>query len=108
MDLIDRLAAGVNVPTMIAAVVLVMLVLLVIKIGKVLVFSALFAGVAGGVSLTQGSGAQAAGSHAAIAFGVAAVTLFLVRLARGFLVWLLITALGVAALLIFDVGHLGK
>ena len=37
-----------------------------------------------------------------------AVTMFLVRMAKGFLVWLLITALGVAALLLFDVGRLGK
>lgn len=108
MDLIDRLAAGVNVPTMIAAVVLVLLVLLVVKLGKVLLFAALFGGLAWGVSYGQGSGPVAAGRHAAIAFGVAALTLFLVRMARGFLMWLLITVLGVAALLLFDVGEIGR
>ena len=108
MDLLDRLLAGVNVPTMVVAVVLVLLVLLVIKIGRVLLFAAVFGGMAAGVSLGQGSTPATAGTHAAIAFGVAAVTMFLVRMAKGFLVWLLITALGVAALLLFDVGRLGK
>ena len=108
MELVDRLLAGVNVPTMIAAVVLVLLVLLVIKIGKVLVFAALFGGTAGGVSLAQGSGAATATQHAAIAFGVAAVTMFFVRMAKGLMTWLLITGIGVLALLFFDVGHLGK
>lgn len=108
MDLIDRLAAGVNVPTMIAAVVLILLVLLVLKIGRVLLFAAVFGGMAGGVSLGQGYEPGTAGTHAAIAFGVAAATLFFVRMAKSAIMWLLITGLGILALLIFDIGHLGR
>jgi hypothetical protein len=53
---------------------------------------------AGGVSLGQGNSPSVAGTHATIAFAVAAVTLILIKLTKGLLIWLMITALGVGAL----------
>jgi hypothetical protein len=91
----------INVPTMIAAAALVLAVILVIKIGKVLLFAALFGAIAGGTSLGQGNTAATAGTHAAIGFGVAVITLFLIKVTRSIMLWLLITALGVGALLLY-------
>ena len=96
------LLRNVNVPTAIAAALLVLAVILVIKIGKALLFAAMFGALAGGVSLGQGSPPALAGTHAAIGFGVAAATLFLVKLTKSIVLWLLITALGVAALFLYD------
>lgn len=108
MGSVDRFLSHVNPPTLIVAVLLVFAVVLVIKIGKVLLMAGIFGALAAGVSLGQGNPPATAGTHAAIAFGVAAVTLFLIRMAKGFLMWLLITGLGVLALLLFDVGHLAR
>lgn len=91
----------INLPTMIAAAALVLAVIIVIKIGKVLLFAALFGAIAGGTSLGQGNPASAAGTHAAIGFGVAVITLFLIKLTRSIMLWLLITAVGVGALLLY-------
>lgn len=96
------LLRNVDLPTAIAAAGLVLAVVLVIKIGKVLLFAAMLGALAGGVSLGQGSTPQAAGTHAAIGFGVAAATLLLIKLTRNLVLWLLITALGVAALFFFE------
>lgn len=92
----------IDLPTAFAAAVLVLAVILVIKIGKVLLFAALFGATAGGVSLGQGNQPETAGVHAAIGFGVAAVTLFLIKLTKNLLLWLVITALGVGALFVWD------
>jgi hypothetical protein len=92
----------VNLPTAIAAACLVLAVILVIKIGKALLFAAMFGALAGGVSLGQGSPPATAGTHAAIGFGVAAVTLFLIKLTRSLMLWLVITGVGVMALFIAD------
>jgi len=102
---VDRFLAHVNAPTLIVAALLVFAVLLVIKIGKVLLMAGIFGVLAAGVSLGQGSPPGMAGAHAAIAFGVAAVTLFLIRFTRSLILWLLITALGVGALLLYGVGR---
>jgi hypothetical protein len=101
MGVVDRLAEGINLPTMLAAALLVMAVIIVIKIGRVLLTAAIFGAMAAGVSLGQGNPAGTAASHAAIGFGVAAITLFLIKVVRGLLLWVLITALGVAALVLF-------
>ena len=103
---VERFLSHVNGPTLVVAVLLVLTVLLVIKFGKVLLMAGIFGALTAGVSLGQGNPFATAGTHAAIAFGVAAVTLVLVRMVKGFLMWLLITGLGVLALLAFDVGHL--
>ena len=91
----------INVPTMIAAAALVLAVIFVIKVGKMLLFAAMFGAIAGGTSLGQGNPGSTAGMHAAIGFGVAVVTLFLVKLTRSIMLWLLITAVGVGALLLY-------
>jgi hypothetical protein len=96
------LLRNVNVPTAIAAALLVLAVIVVIKIGKVLLLAAMFGALAGGVSLGQGSPPTLAGTHAAVGFGVAAATLFLVKLTKSIILWLLITGLGVAALFLYD------
>jgi hypothetical protein len=96
--------AHINVPTMLAAALLVLAVIVVIVIGKALLMAAIFGAVAGGVSLGQGNEPSTAGTHAAIGFGVAAVILLLVRSTRSLFRWLLITAAGVAALLFWGMG----
>jgi hypothetical protein len=96
------LLQDVNLPTALAAAALVLAVILVIKIGKVLLLSAMFGAMAAGVSVGQGSRPAEAGVHAAIAFGVAAVTLFLIKMTRSLLLWLVITGAGVVALFVAD------
>jgi hypothetical protein len=102
--MIDRLIAGINLPTMIAAALLVLAVIVVIRIGKMLLMAALFGVLAGSVSLGQGHPPAQAGTHAAIGFGVAAVTMLLIRMAKGFLMWTLITAAGVLGLILTNFG----
>lgn len=102
--MIDRLIAGINLPTMIAAALLVLAVIVVIRIGKMLLMAALFGVLAGSVSLGQGHPPAQAGTHAAIGFGVAAVTMILIRVARGVLMWTLITATGVLGLILTNFG----
>lgn len=92
----------INWPTAIAAAALVLAVIVVIRIGKALLLSAMFGAMAAGVSIGTGNTVPQAGRHAAIAFGVAALTLFLIRTTRSFILWLAITALGVLALFIAD------
>jgi hypothetical protein len=87
-----------NLPTAIVAALLVLAVIVVVKIGKALLMAGIFGALAGGVSLGQGNTPNAAGTHAAIGFGVAAVTLILIKLTRSLMLWLFITALGVGAL----------
>jgi hypothetical protein len=104
MPTFDQLTAGINAPTLIAAVLLVFAVIIVIKVGKALLMAGIFGAMAGGASLSQGNTTGIATSHAAIGFGVAAVTLFLIKFTKSLILWLLITALGVGAILIFGVG----
>jgi hypothetical protein len=92
----------INLPTAIVAAALVLAVIVVIKIGKALLLSAMFGAMAAGVSVGQGNSPATAGRHAAIAFGVAAMTLFLIKTTRSLLLWLAITGLGVLALFVFD------
>jgi hypothetical protein len=94
-----------NLPTAIVAALLVLAVILVIKVGKVLLMAGIFGALAGGVSLEQGSTPTTAGTHAAIGFGVALVTLVLVKLTRSLMLWLVITALGTGALLFYGFGR---
>jgi hypothetical protein len=108
MGELGRFLSHVNPPTLLVALLLVAAVFLVIKIGKALLMAGIFGALSAGVSLGQGNPPATAGTHAAIAFGVAAVTLILIRMAKGFLTWLLITGIGVLALLLFDVGHLAR
>jgi hypothetical protein len=98
----SEILKGVNPPTAIAAALLVLAVIVVIRIGKALLFAAMFGALAGGVSLGQGSAPSTAGTHAAIGFGVAAATLLLIKLTRSLMLWLVITGLGVAALFLYD------
>lgn len=92
----------INLPTAIAAAALVLAVIVVIKIGKALLLSAMFGAMAAGVSIGQGNSSAVAGRHAAVAFGIAAITLFLIKTTRNLLLWLAITGLGVLALFVFD------
>ena len=92
----------INWPTAIAAAALVLAVIVVIRIGKALLLSAMFGAMAAGVSIGSGNSVPQAGRHAAIAFGVAALTLFLIRTTRNFILWLAITAFGVLALFVAD------
>lgn len=101
---LDQFVRHINLPTAIAAAALVLLVILVIRIGKALIMAGIFGMLAGGVSLGQGNAPGAAGVHAAIGFGVAAVTLFFIRMTKSLVLWLAITALGVGALLWFGMG----
>lgn len=99
--MLDRLTDGVNLPTMIAAALLALAVIVVIKIGRVLLTAAIFGAMAGGVSLGQGNAGESAATHATIGFAVAAITLFLIKVVRGLLLWVVITALGVGMLALF-------
>ena len=101
MDLLHRLISGINFPTAVAAGLLVLAVIVVIRIGKVLIMAGVFGAVAGGASLGQGNPPGTAGVHAAIGFGVAAMTLFLIRFTRRLILWVVITSLGVGALLLY-------
>ena len=105
MPTVDQLVANITAPTLIAAVLLVFAVIIVIRIGKALLLAGIFGALAGGASLSQGIAPGAAATRAAIGFGVAATTLFLVRFTRSLVLWPLITALGVGALVIFGVGR---
>ncbi len=100
----EALVHDVNVPTMIAAALLVLAVIVVIRIGKALLMAAILGSIAGGVSLGQGNTPMTAGTHAAIGFGVAAVTLLLIRFTKSLMRWLLITAVGVSALFLWGLG----
>jgi len=104
LPFVQQLLARINVPTMIAAALLVLAVIVVIRIGRALLMAAIFGSMAGGVSLGQGNEPATAGTHAAIGFGVAAVTLLLIRSTRNLIRWLLITAVGVAVLLLWGMG----
>lgn len=97
---LGQLLANINLPTAIAAAALVLLVILVIRIGKVLIMAGVFGMLAGGVSLGQGHPPGTASAHAAIGFGVAAITLFFIRMTKSLILWVLITALGIGALLL--------
>lgn len=104
LPFVREFLSHINVPTMIAAALLVLAVIVVIRIGKALVMAAIFGAIAGGVSLGEGNEPATAGTHAAIGFGVAAVTFFLIRSTRSLIRWLLITAVAVAALLLWGMG----
>lgn len=104
IPLVREFLAHLNFPTMFAAALLVLAVIVVIRIGRALIMAAIFGAVAGGVSYGQGSAPATAGIHAAIGFGLAAATLFLIKSTTSLMRWLLITATGVAALLLWGMG----
>jgi hypothetical protein len=97
---LDRFFPHITPATMIPAVLLVCAVMLVIRIGRDLLLAGTFSGLADGVSLSQRAPARAA-THAAIGLGVAAGTLFLIRVTESLTPWLLFTALGIGALLLY-------
>lgn len=99
---VQDLLSKVDLPTAVAAAALVLAVIVVIKIGKVLLFAAMIGAMVAGVSLGQGNQPGTAATHSAIGFGVAAVTLFLVKLTKNLLLWLVITGAGVLALFVVD------
>jgi hypothetical protein len=101
MQQLESLLHRIDAPTALAAAALVILVLLVIKIGKIVLMAAVFGVIAGGASLSQGHSAKEASTHAVAAFVAAAAMFFLVKMTRSILHWLLITATGVAALVAF-------
>jgi hypothetical protein len=95
------LLAQLRGPTVLSALVLIVLVATVIKIGRILMMAAIFGAIAGGASFSQGNAPKTAALHAALAFGAAAMMFFLLKVAKSMAMWLLITAAGVAALLAF-------
>jgi hypothetical protein len=101
MSHVSGLLSRVDAPTAVAAAALVFLVLLVIRIGKILVMAGVFGAIAGGASLSQGSSSKEAVANAAVAFGVAAVMFFLVKMTKSIVLWLAITAAGVAGLIAY-------
>ncbi|HTO72361.1 MAG TPA: hypothetical protein VMJ30_01015 [Gemmatimonadales bacterium] len=103
MNMPQSLLHRIDVPTAVAAAALVFLVLLVIKIGRILVMAAVFGAIAGGASLSQGQSGKEASAHAVVAFVAAAVMFFLVKMTKSIVMWLLITAAGVAALLAYGI-----
>lgn len=98
---LESLLHRIDAPTALAAAALVILVLLVIKIGKVLLMAAVFGAIAGGGSLSQGQGAKQASAHAVAAFVAAAAMFFLIKMTKSILLWLTLTAAGVIALIAF-------
>lgn len=105
MPTVDQFIDRIDGPTLIVAVLLVFAVIVVIRIGKALLLAGIFGALAGGASLGQGIAPGEAATHGAIGFGVAAATLFLLRFTRSLILWPLITALGLGALLVFGVGR---
>ena len=93
-----------DLPTLVVAVLLVFAVVLVIQIGRAPLTAAVFGALAGAVSLGEGNPLRMATAHATIGFAGAAVTLFLIRLTKSLMLWLLITAAAVMAILLFGVG----
>jgi hypothetical protein len=89
-----ELLAQLRGPTVLSALAL-------IKIGRILLMAAIFGAIAGGGSLSQGNLPKTAALHAALAFGAAAVMFFLLKMAKSMVMWHVITAAGVAALLAF-------
>jgi hypothetical protein len=102
--LLDRLVDGINPPTMFAAALLVLAVIVVFRIGRMLLMAGLFGVAAGGVSLGRGHQPSQAGAHAAIGFGVAMATMLVLKVAKGFLMWAIITAAGILGLILVNFG----
>jgi hypothetical protein len=98
---LDDFVSRVNGPTAVAAALLVLAAIVVIRIGKVLLLAAIFGLVTGAVSLSQGNPPGTAAGHAIIGFAAATVTLFLVRLSKSPALWLLVTAAGVVAIMAY-------
>lgn len=96
-----ELLAQLRGPTVLSALALIAMVAIVIKIGRILLMAAIFGAIAGGASLSQGNLPKTAALQAALAFGAAAVMFFLLKVAKSMVMWLVITAAGVAALLAF-------
>jgi hypothetical protein len=96
-----ELLAQLRGPTVLSALMLIVMVAIVIKIGRILLMAAIFGAIAGGASLSQGNLPKTATVHGALAFGAAALMFFLLKVAKSMVMWLVITAAGVAALLAF-------
>jgi hypothetical protein len=105
MKQVQQVLAQIDPPPLIAAVLLVLAVLLVIRIGRGLLLAATVGSLAGGVSLGQGSPPKTATAQAAIGFAVAVATLFLIRFTKSLPLRLLITAAGVGVLLLYGFGR---
>jgi hypothetical protein len=104
MELIERLTAGSELPTVIASALLVLAVIVIVKIGRLLLMAAMLGVIAGGVALGQGHPAETAATHAVVGFAIAAIVLLLIKFVRNLVLWVVITALGAGALL-FDGLH---
>jgi hypothetical protein len=102
---ISQLLAYLSPLSIAAAVLLVFAVIVVIKIGKALVMAGILGALVGGVSIGQGNPPMTAVTHAAIGFAAGALTLFLMKLTRTIALGFLVTAVGVAVLILFGVGR---
>jgi hypothetical protein len=100
VELIEGVIAGINLPTAIAAALLVLAVLVIIKLGRLLLMAAVLGAVAGGVALGQGHTTENATAHAVVGFAIAAMVLLLIKFVRNLVLWVVITALGAGALLL--------
>jgi len=100
MELIDRLTAQIDLPTAIAAALLVLAVMVIIKLGRLLLMAAVLGAVAGGVALGQGHTTENAAAHAVVGFVIAAMVLLVIKFVRNLVLWVVITALGAGALLL--------
>jgi TonB family protein len=105
MDRLAEVLSRIDGPTLIVAAVLALAMVLVVKIAKTLVAAGAFGALAAGVALGAGDTPAQAGARGALAFGVAALALVTIGLTRRLLVWLLISAAGVGALLLFGCGR---
>ncbi len=105
MGQLSQLFTHLNPLNAAAMVLLVLAMIVVIKIGKVLILAGILGALAGGVSLGQGHPPAAAATHAAIGFGIAALALFLIKVTKVVAVGLVITAIGLAVLLLSGVGR---
>jgi hypothetical protein len=84
--------------TLLQALALVALAGLVIRLGRTLLLAGIFGLVSGVVSYHHSRMPQVALAHAAIAMIVALVVFGLLKITKSCLLWVLITGLGVAAL----------
>jgi TonB family protein len=93
MPSVSQILGHPDLPIMVLAVVLVLAAVLLIKLGKLLLTAGVFGASVGGASLLQGTEPQVAAIHAALGFGVATVTLVLIKLTKHLILWLLIPAI---------------
>jgi hypothetical protein len=102
MPLLDRLMAQDDTTTMMAAAALVFAVILLVRIRGALLTAAILGGLAGGVSLGEGNPSAVAATHATIGFGLTVAALLLIKFTKSLLLLLLVTGLGIGALLLYE------